>query len=155
MAVLGIDYDGGGYAYDENDERIDELVTPIEYKGVYLHTHSEKFVFNSGNFIVDCYNAIKKFYNELVEVEPHLLHSSSVNHFIMDGAPYSSAYAHWDDGDKLVLKYLDKNWGDTVEGMVKARKIYQDGVELFVEDGTTPTFEELKEYVNAYIGNKE
>jgi hypothetical protein len=34
--------------------------------------------------------------------------------------------------------------------MVKAREIYEGGVELFVEDGTTPTFEELKEYVKKY-----
>jgi hypothetical protein len=151
MAVLGINYDGGGYVYDENDERTDEFV-PLEYQSVYLSTQNEKFEFNSGNFIVDWYNAIKKFYNELLDVEPHLSHSSSVNHFIMDGAPYSSAYGHWDTGDKLILKYLDENWSDTVEGMVKARKIYEGGVELFVEDGTTPTFEELKEYVNEYIG---
>jgi hypothetical protein len=147
MAVLGINYDGGGYVYDENGEPTDEIV-PIEYQSVYLSASNEKFEFNSGNFIVDWYNAIKKFYNELDE--PHLSHSSTVDHFIMDGAPYSSAYGHWDGGDIFVLKYMDKNWGDTVEGMVKAREIYEGGVELFVEDGTTPTFEELKEYVKKY-----
>lgn len=155
MAVLGIDYDGGGYVYDENDECIEGLVTPIEYKGVYLHTYSEKFTFNTGNFVVDWYNAIKKFYNELVEVEPHLSHSSSVNHFIMDGAPYSSAYAHpVDTEDILELRYVDEDWTKDIESMVKAREIYEGGIEMFVEDGTKPTFKELKEYVKRYENEK-
>lgn len=147
MAVLGVNYDGGGHiGYDdETGDPIGERI-PIQYESVYLYTDKGEFVFNSGNFVVDWWNAIKKFYNELVETEPYLSHSSSVDHFIMDGAPYYSAYAH-PEGDGLELKYVDEDWTKDIESMVAARQIYEGGIEIFVHDGTTPTFEELKEYV--------
>jgi hypothetical protein len=144
MAVIGINYDGGGFVYDENNEPT-ELMYPIEYKLVYLSTQSEKFEFNSGNFIVDWYHAIKKFYNEVDDI--HLSHSSTVNHFIMDGAPYSSAYLFWEN-DLPILKYLKEGWADSIESMLEAKQIYDNGgIEMFVEDGIKPTFEELKNYV--------
>lgn len=62
MAVVGINYDGGGSIYDENGEPIG--CNPIEYKSVYLSAESGKFEFSSGNFIVDWYNAMKKFFKE-------------------------------------------------------------------------------------------
>jgi hypothetical protein len=43
------------------------------------------------------------------------------------------------------MSYTETHFGKLRK--VKARKIYEGGVELFVEDGTTPTFEELKEYI--------
>lgn len=147
MAVLGVNYDGGGYVGydDETGEPIGELI-PINYESIYLHTNKEKFIFNSGNFIVDWWNAIKKFYIELIETESFLSHSSSVDHFIMDGAPYYSAYAH-PNGNELELKYVEENWIKDIESMVVAKQIYEGGIEIFVHDGTQPTFRELKEYV--------
>jgi hypothetical protein len=149
MAVAGIDYDGGGYIdWDDNGEPIGERF-PIVYNGVYLSTQHDNFTFNSGNFIVDWYNLNKKFYNELVDSEGFLSFSSSVNHFIMDGAPYDSAYLHFEN-DLAVLKYLDENWATGLGNMVKAREIYEGGSELFVMEGWKPTFEELKQYVKDY-----
>lgn len=146
MAVIGIDYDGGGYIdYDDNGDGIGELI-PLEYESVYLHTKDNKYKFSSGNFVVDWYNAIKQFFNETGE--DYLSHSSSVNHFIMDGAPFDSAYAFQNPQNGMMeLKYLDPNWADTIESMIIAKPIYEEGIEMFVEEGTTPTFEELKEYV--------
>ena len=73
----------------------------------------------------------------------------------MDGAPYSSAYAHpVDTEDILELRYVDEDWTRDIESMVKAREIYEGGIEMFVEDGTRPTFKELKKYVKNYESGK-
>jgi len=140
MAVLGINYEGGGRDYDDNGNVI--KTHPITYQSVYLKTHEDKFVFDSGDFIKDWFLAMKKFHTELdtEKADPFLSHSSSVNHFIMDGAPYSSAYLHM-LGEEPVLKYVDK----TQEHWVFSQAdIYEGGDEFFVEDGTTPTWQELK-----------
>jgi hypothetical protein len=143
MAVVGINYDGGGSIYDENDEPIG--YNPIEYQSVYLSTENGKFEFSSGNFIVDWYNAMKKCFNELNE--PYLSHSSTVNHFIMDGAKFDSTYLFFEN-DKPILKYVKEGWADSIESMLEAKQIYDNGgIEMFVEDGTKPTFEEFKKYV--------
>ena len=127
MAVIGIHY-GGGNEYDENDEIIEH---PIDYKTVYLHLSNDKeILFESGNFVKDWFHAKKKFL-EVHEEEMHLSASSSVDHFIMDGAPYDSAYLVFkDEGDvgELTYEYDDKGW------------------EMFVEKGTKPTWDELKKY---------
>jgi len=130
MAIIGIHYGGGERIGDEDDENYESIPrTPIEYKQVYLHLCSDKeFLFESGNFVKDWFNAKKKFL-EVHEEEMHLSASSSVDHFIMDGAPYDSAYLVFKDGGdvgELTYEYDDKGW------------------EMFVDKGTTPTWEELK-----------
>lgn len=125
MAVIGINYDGGNH----QDEHGNLKENPINYKSVYLHLRTGELIFNSGNFPKDWYEAKKKFL-EVYEEEVTLSGSSSVDHFIMDGAPYESAYIIFND-----------------EGSV-GELIYEhreDGWEMFVDKGTRPTWEELKE----------
>jgi hypothetical protein len=129
MAVIGINYDEGADA--------------LNYKSVYIHSSNLKVNFDSGNFIKDWYDAIKKYLTELSE-EEFLSHSSSVNHFIMDGAKFDSAYLHMVDG-KAILKYFDKtdpNWWKTQSD------VDENGIEFFVPENTQPTWEELKEMCN-------
>ncbi len=79
--------------------------------------------------------------------EQPISHSSSVDHFIMDGAPFDSAYLHIVDG-KGVLKYVD----ETDPGYLYTQQdVYEKGIEFFVKEGTQPTWEELKEM----YGNKK
>ena len=88
MAVIGINYCGGNYR-DENDNLVED---PINYKSVRMSLSSSKEVlFESGNFIKDWYDAIKLFLS-INEYEGFLMHSSSVDDFLMAGAPYEKAY---------------------------------------------------------------
>lgn len=128
MAVIGVNYDGGERIGDENDENYDSLPrTPIIYESVYLYLRTGKeTLFKSGNFVKDWFNAKKKFM-EVSDNEGYLSASSTVDQFIMDGAPYESAYLVFkDDNPELVYEYDEKGW------------------EMFVEKGTRPTWEELK-----------
>ena len=144
MAVIGINYEGANHDYDENDERI-EIPGGLKYKSVYIHYQDDKKVFDSGNFIKDWYDAKGFYARGLMDKEPYLSGSSTCDHFIMDGAPYDSAYLHMVDG-KPVLKYC--SYDDSLEMMeqlITNREIYEKGWEFFVPEGTKPTWEELKE----------
>lgn len=125
MAVIGITYNDGG--------------NPLNYESVYIHCSSgKKHIFNSGDFVKDWYDALKKFITEILE---SLSHSSTCDHFQGDGGKFDSAFLHMID-DKPVLKYLDtseENWIHT------QRDVYDGGVEFFVDEGTQPTWEDLKE----------
>ena len=114
MAVRGINYEEGN---------------PETYESVdFRYTENGKRVtkkFNSGDFVNDWMHALKWFIEG--DLGEHLCNSSSVDHFIMDGAPYDSAYIGFDAGEKAFLYYL-----------------YDDGgLEVFVPKGTKPTWEEL------------
>ena len=138
MAVIGINYSGGEHDYDEEGNFIE--ITPVSYENVYLHTQKEKFIFNSGNFVKDWFQAKMKYAKEIQEIEPYLSGSSTCDHFIMDGAKYGSAYLHIEEG-KAVLKYVDTTDPDY---LFTQSDIYENGWEMFVEPGTKPTWEELK-----------
>jgi hypothetical protein len=133
MAIIGVNYGGGERIGDEDDENYESIPrTPVEYKEVYLHLcgNDKEWIFDSGNFVKDWFEAKKKFL-EFHKEEVSLGASSSVDHFIMDGAPYDSAYLVFkDDGDigELTYEYDEKGW------------------EMFVEKGTRPTWDELKKY---------
>ena len=95
MAVTSINYNDGG--------------KPLVYKSVeesYDYGKHKK-VFNSGNFVKDWFDCNKFIIQELSDKEYGFANSSSVDHFIMDGAPFESGYLHIVD-DKPVLKYVDK-----------------------------------------------
>lgn len=147
MAYITIEYDesedqtipckfcnGTGYEDDEVCEGCNGtgLMPAVAYEKVKLSTSwtepkIEK-IFESGNFIKDWFDAMKYFLLEMKE--PSLLKSSSVDHFIMDGAPYDSAY----------LKNLEN------EGSLDYNYDFQNpGVEMFVPENTQPTWKELKE----------
>lgn len=139
MAFITINYDGGN-TYDDDGNVIEN---DIIYESVELHAGEEKFIFNSGNFPKDWYEAKKKYNLEIQDKEPYLSASSSVDHFIMDGAPYDSAYLHFVN-DLPVFKYVD----DTEPNYLNNQAyIFQEGWEFFVVEGTKPTWEEFKELV--------
>ena len=140
MAVIGINYSGCDHDYDEEDERIELNPSTFKYESVYLHTNGGEFIFNSGNFIKDWYDA-KKHYISIMDKEPYLSQSSSCNHFQSDGGKYDSAYLHMIDG-KPVLLYVDTtdpHW------LTTQRDVFELGWEFFVPEGTKPTWGELKE----------
>ena len=115
MAVTGINY---------------EEPFPAKYERVYIHYgDKEEKVFDSGDFVRDWWNVKKFMIFNLMDSEHAFCHSSSVDHFIMDGAPYDSAYLRTDDDGKPYFQY---EWTD-------------EGIEFFVPKGTKPTWEELKE----------
>jgi hypothetical protein len=122
MAVIGINYTEG------------LKKGSIEYVSVDLSYDNlkEVKVFESGNFIKDWYNMRKFLIQKVLDVEPRVSASSTVDHFIMDGAPYDSGYLVYDEGSaKHVLKYGDE--------------FCYKGFEFFVPEGTQPTWEELRE----------
>jgi hypothetical protein len=140
MAVLSIQYNGG-LTYDDDDNRVGEL--PVyESVRLWISTSDKEFIFDSGNFPKDWYEAKKK-YQEFMDIEPFLSGSSSCDHFIMDGAPYDSAYLHVVD-DKPVFLYVDKSKSDWY---IKQAYIFDEGWEFFVPENTTPTWEEFKELI--------
>jgi len=127
MAYITINYDDG------NKEN-------LGYKSVEIHYgDKQKKFFATGNFMKDWWDMRKFMIMELADTETHFSHSSSVDHFIMDGAPYDSAYFHMVD-DKPVLKYI--NCSDLT--YITQQEIYE-GLEFFVAKNTEPTWEELKE----------
>lgn len=122
MAVISINYNDGG--------------NPLGYESVEISFNfsKDKKIFNTGDFIQDWYDMRKFMFFEMDSSnEPFTSHSSSVDHFIMDGAPYESAY----------LKPVDKGKND--EWFLDYEYDHQNtGWEFFVPEGTKPTWEELK-----------
>jgi hypothetical protein len=138
MAVIGINYDGGN-EYGENG---DVVSNHMKYNSVYLYINEEEeFVFASGDFIKDWYNAKKK-YGEFIDKEPFLSQSSSCNHFQSDGGHFDCAYLHVIN-EKPVLKYVDTTEPDWV---FSQRDVFENGWKFFVKEGEKQTWEELKEY---------
>lgn len=137
MAVIGINYTGGNIYADDSETIIGN---DMVYESVSLRTRDGNLIFNSGNFVKDWFDAKKK-YMEIMDDEPFLSASSTCNHFQWDGGKYDSAYLHVVDG-VCVLKYMDdtKDFLDDDQ-----RDIFENGWEFFVDEGTKPTWEELKE----------
>lgn len=121
MAYTTINYDDG------NKEN-------LGYESVEIHYgKDQKKFFATGNFIKDWWNLRKFQITELSKTEDYFTHSSSVDNFIMDGAPYDSAYLVYHEQEKKHILYY---------GRVRDP---QEGWEFFVPEGTKPTWEELKE----------
>jgi hypothetical protein len=118
MAVININYDDG------NKEDLGYKSVDVSYNNL-----KKNKIFNSGNFVKDWFDCIKFCIIEMPNDEL-VSHSSSINHFIMDGAPYDSMFLMIDIETRkpYLTKMHDKM-----------------GVELFVPEGTEPTWEELKE----------
>lgn len=143
MAVIGINYKGCDHDYDPDGNIIE--IDPshdsyLKYESVYLYYGEDK-IFNSGNFIKDWFDATAFYFRNLADNEQHLSMSSSCDHFFFDGANFDSAYLVMTD-DKPILKYVnksDEHW------FISQRDIFEGGIEFFVEAGTKPTWEELKE----------
>jgi hypothetical protein len=107
-----------------------------QYISVDLHENGLKKSFNSGDFIKDWWDMRK--YVIIERNNSIIMCSSTVDHFIMDGAPYDSTYLHMIDG-KPILKYIHPD-------DYKTNKYIEisEGIEFFVPEGTKPTWEELK-----------
>lgn len=147
MAIIGIDYDGYTTEYDDDDNEI--MLDPsdpryLKYESVHISYEGGKKVFDSGDFVKDWFNAKKFYIQELQDTEAHFMGSSSCDHFHKDGANFDSAYFNM-EGDEPVLKYIDKSDKDWV---VTQWHIVQNGWEFFVNPGTKPTWQELKDYCN-------
>lgn len=123
MAVVSINYKEGN---PESYQSID-----ISYD--YLQ---KRKIFDSGNFIVDWYDHQKWIAEEMdgeLKNEHSFSNSSSVDHFIMDGANVESRYLKiGEDENPYLTKEYD--W-------------YDPGTELFIPEGEKWTWEQLKEYV--------
>jgi hypothetical protein len=111
---------------------------PESYESVsisYLGEKSSQKIFNSGNFIKDWYNLNKWIAEEAdgeLKNESHFSNSSSIDHFIMDGANVISRYLKIKDGKPLLEKEYD---------------FMDEGTEMFIPEGEDWTWEQLKEYV--------
>lgn len=118
MAVRGINYDEG----NEKD---------LGYESVTIHLRNDdKHIWNTGDFVRDWYYSTKFVLLGGLNGEIGG-HSSSVDHFIMDGAPYDSAYLRFDDdGNGYLTNQYDYE---------------DDNIEFFIPEGTTPTWDELRE----------
>jgi hypothetical protein len=112
MAVRGINYE-----YKKKS---------LIYESVRLHSDDGLKEFDSGDFVKDWYDCTKHIIMDIGDSE-YVCNSSDVDHFIMDGAPYDSAWLVT-DGPTPELVYT-----------------YQEGcLEFFVKEGTHPTWLELK-----------
>lgn len=133
MGYIAIDYnEGKARSYKK-----------MGYKGVEISFGGTEKIFFTGNFERDWFEMGK-----FIITEPHQeafwSMSSSINHFIMDNAPFISAYLHPipnTDNEKWELIY----WDETKHNYLNDSYIFDKGIEFFVKKGTQPTWEELKE----------
>lgn len=117
--------------YDEFDKD--------SYESVEIKCGDQNKVFNTGNFVKDWFDMQKFIASEELN-ETYWSYSSSVDHFITDGAPYDYGYLHCQN-DGYILKYLDRTdpkWYETQSDI-------SEGIEFFVPENTQPTWNELKE----------
>lgn len=137
MGYIGINYnEGKARSYKK-----------MGYKDVHIsYTNGGKEkkekVFDSGDFVKDWYD-MRAFMITELEHEAHWCHSSSIDHFIMDNAPFESAYLHPikgtnDEGWELLY------WDKDKHNFLNDSYIFDEGIEFFVKKGTRPTWEELK-----------
>lgn len=122
MSFTNINYNEGSRELRRTGKIIYQFVEVCYGKDL-----EEKKVFNSGDFVKDWYDRVKFIITELGDSEHHTC-SCSVDHFIMDGAPYDSAW----------LKMANRT--------AKLRYYYGAGlIEFFVPAGTRPTWAQLRE----------
>jgi hypothetical protein len=129
MAVIGINY------VEPNPETYESV--RISYGGL-----KKEKIFDSGDFVRDWYNLNKWIVDESEgELKnEHFSNSSSVNHFIMDGAPYVSRYLRFIENQPYLSSEYD--WMD-------------EGTELFIPEGKKWSWDELKKYANESGTTKE
>jgi len=154
MAVISISYSEG------NNKSLNYKSVKISYN---ILKKNKKF--SSGNFVKDWYNLMKFIIENDLWNKEIISHSSSVDHFIMDGAPYDSAYLHMENNNPILKytekineeelkiflkeKYKTKKQKEEAERRIRLNKIFfekeiTDGIEFFVPKNTKPTLEELK-----------
>lgn len=103
---------------------------PMTYKSVELSpTNGEDIIFKSGDFVKDWYDLIYYIIHSGISENEQITYSSTVDHFIMDDAPYISAYLKF----KNNIPYLSYEYDSEDEG-----------VEFFIPKGEKLTWEEYK-----------
>ena len=118
----------------------------IIYDGISIRTLGGIKEYATGDLVKDWIVAHRDYYENIKKNDSGLSYSSSVDHFIMDGAKYDSAYLHYDESsDSNELRYLDESVPDYLHSQ---QHIYRNGIEIFVDEGTTPTWVELKRMKN-------
>lgn len=90
-----------------------------------------KRVYDSGDFGKDWFDMVRDVITLTEDESFSAVFSSSVDHFFMDGAKFDSTFLCFNSVDG---PYLDYN--------------VDSGIELFVPEGTKPTWKELKELYN-------
>ncbi len=153
MAVIGIRYDEGA-----NKRKV-----MASYTAVTLRARNKKVksgsvtkIYNSGDFVKDWYNAKRYYIRYAQDDDPHFSHSSSVDHFFMDGANFTPAYLH-------VVDELYVENGEAKKRRIGVLKYHGDepkqevveGFEYFIPKGRRWTWEELKAYVKKGIVPKK
>jgi hypothetical protein len=120
MALIGIIYD-------------DRNASTYEAVEVSESFTDKKYLFSSGDFPSDWFNAKKLYITKLQDQEPFFSGLSSCDHFFFDGAGelYDSAWLVMDgENPTLTYEYTEKGW------------------EMFVHKNTRPTWGELKAEAN-------
>jgi hypothetical protein len=103
----------------------------LKYKSIELHSSKgEMHLFDTGDVIKDWFDMMKHLILNMND-EPYLTHSSTVDHFFMDGGDELADSAYLFDGE---LKY--------------PKGIFDEGIEILVPKGTKPTWSELKSLIN-------
>lgn len=134
MAFITINYNEEGRQPDLGYKSVEVSVGMSQNKGSVR-------TFDSGDVVKDWFNAIKFVLENISDGEP-ISHSSSVDHFISDGAnKVDSAYLHTNKVKTGELLYLSENTADWIND-----SHIWGGIELFVPEGEQWTWEQLKEY---------
>lgn len=125
-------------------------VISIRYNGYketikYIHLSCDDDIYNSGNFVVDWFNVITDYI--VNNKYSYITVSSSLDHFIMDDAPFHSAYLY-KMNNKWELIYIDE-----IEDLLEQDIIIRKGIEFFVPENNRMSWEELKTYCRAYKYN--
>jgi hypothetical protein len=131
MAIIDVKYN----KLENND---------IEYKSIIVsRLNNNETMFNSGDFVKDWYNVIKHCLNNLEN--EHISYSSSVDSFVIDGAPYDSAYLYLDENEKPILFYPDNINPEKIKESNEFLHSKKDKIELFVNRGEKLSWEQLKD----------
>jgi hypothetical protein len=109
----------------------EEMLTET-YKAVEIHYGDglkEVKRFDSGDFVKDWYDCNKFIVKSFAGKNEHVMCSSSVDHFIIDGTEFKSMYLVVDVGKKNKVKLV---------------KEHGAGLEFFVENDKEYTWSELR-----------
>jgi hypothetical protein len=125
-------------------------VISVKYNGYkkklkYIHLSCDDNIYNSGDFVVDWFNVMHDYI--VNNKYPYISTSSSIDHFIMDGAPFDGTYLYQVDkvNEKWELIYIDD-----VKDLLEQNEIVRKGIEFFVPEDNHMNWEELKLYCKSY-----
>lgn len=127
MAIININY-------NKVNDKIEYISTDVS------RLNNNEKIFNSGDFVKDWYQAIKYCLNLENEYFSYL---SSIDDFIIDGAPYDSVYLYLDENENPILYYPNNSTPENVKEGEEFLDSKKDKIELFVNRGEKLSWEEL------------